>query len=183
MKLVVAIGGASGSIYARLLLDKLMEIPAMEISMVLSKNANFNWELENENYPLGKYPFQRFENDDYSAPFASGSGKYDAMIICPCSAGQLGRIANGLSDDLISRSADVMLKERKKLVLVFRESPLSLIHIENMRSVTLAGGLICPAIPSFYSKPESMDALAATVSNRALELIGLDTKSFSWGTV
>ena len=181
MKVVIAIGGASGSIYARVLLDKLMEIPNLEIAMVLSKNAALNWELENENFPLGKYPFLRFENDDYAAPFASGSGKYDAMIICPCSAGQLGRIANGLSDDLISRAADVMLKERKKLVLVFRESPLSLIHLENMRTVTLAGAVICPAIPSFYSKPNSMDDLAATVSNRALELIGLDTKSFRWG--
>lgn len=182
MKIVVAIGGASGSIYARLLLDKLMEANEHEVAMVLSKNAGFNWELENENYPLGKYPFQRFENDDFMAPFASGSGKFDAMIICPCSAGLLGRIAHGLSDDLISRAADVMLKERKKLVLVFRESPIHLIHIENMKQLSLAGAIICPAIPSFYSKPDSFDALAATVSNRALELIGIDTHSFRWGS-
>ncbi|HEX5626076.1 MAG TPA: UbiX family flavin prenyltransferase [Saprospiraceae bacterium] len=181
MKIALAIGGSSGSIYARILLDRLLSMPGHEISWVMSANAEVNWKLENENHSLDRYPFRRYAPNDFNAPFASGSAGYDAMIICPCSAGLLGRIANGVSDDLVTRGADVMLKERKKLVLVFRETPLNLIHIENMKKVTLAGGIICPAIPSFYSHPASIDELAATVSNRALELIGLDTGSYRWG--
>lgn len=181
MKIVIGIGGASGSVYARLLLDKLMDLQEHEVSYVMSDNAEVNWQLENPQHSIQNYPFRRYAKNDFSAPFASGSAKYDAMIVCPCSAGFLGRVANGISDDLMTRAADVMLKERKKLVLVFRESPFNLIHIENMKKVTLAGGIICPAIPSFYSKPETMDQLIATVSNRALELIGIDTKSFKWG--
>lgn len=182
MKLVVAVGGASGSIYARVLFDFLSELKGHEISIVVSDNAEINWKLENPNKPLDVYSFKRFLKNDFNAPFASGSGKYDAMIICPCSAGLLGRIANGVSDDLTTRAADVILKERKKLVLVFRESPLNLIHIENMKKITLAGGIICPAIPSFYSNPDHIEAVVSTVTNRALELIGIDTNSFQWGT-
>lgn len=181
MKIVIAIGGASGSIYARMLLNKLIELKGNEVSLVLSENAEVNWQLENFGYSIEDYPFKRFAKNDFNAPFASGSAKYDSMIICPCSAGLLGRIANGTSEDLISRAADVMMKERKKLVLVFRECPLSLIHIDNMRKVTVAGGIICPAIPSYYSKINSFEELAATVSNRALELIGLNTGSYQWG--
>ena len=181
MKLVIAIGGASGAIYARVLLDKLKELKGYEIAFVMSDNAEINWELENSNHPIDLYPFKRYSKNDFHAPFASGSGKYDAMIVCPCSSGLLGRIANGISDDLITRAADVMLKERKKLVLVFRESPFNLIHIENMQKVTLAGAIICPAIPSFYSNPKSIEEIVATISYRALELIGIDTGSFKWG--
>ncbi len=181
MKIVVAIGGASGAIYARVLLDKLMKMSGHEVSIVMSDNAEINWKLENKDDSLEKYTFRRFAKNDFNAPFASGSGKYDAMIICPCSAGLLGRIANGISDDLITRAADVMLKERKKLVLVFRETPLNLVHIKNMEKITLAGGIICPAMPSFYSNSKSIEEIVATVSYRALELTGLDTGSFSWG--
>lgn len=181
MKLVVAIGGASGSTYAKLLLDTLSKLNHLEVSYCMTENAIINWELENGPFDEKKIPFRRFSNDDYNAPFASGSGKYDAMIICPCSAGLLGRIANGVSVDLITRAADVLLKERKKLILVLRETPLSLIHIENMKKITLAGGIICPAIPSFYSNPESMDDVLRTVTNRALELCGINTNSFTWG--
>jgi 4-hydroxy-3-polyprenylbenzoate decarboxylase len=181
MKIVVAIGGASGAIYAKVLLDKLMIMSEHEVSIVMTENAQINWKLENKNDSIEKYTFRRFSKNDFSAPFASGSGKYDAMIICPCSAGLLGRIANGISDDLITRAADVMLKERKKLVLVFRETPLNLVHIRNMENLTLAGGIICPAIPSFYSNSINIEELVATVSYRALELVGLNTGSFSWG--
>lgn len=181
MKIVVAIGGASGAIYSKILLDKLMIMPGHEVSLVMSENAEINWKLENSNDPIENYTFRRFGKNDFNAPFASGSGKYDAMIVCPCSAGLLGRIANGISDDLITRAADVMLKERKKLVLILRETPLNLIHIRNMERLTLAGGIICPAVPSFYSSSNSIEAIVATVSYRALELIGLNTGSFSWG--
>jgi len=102
------------------------------------------------------------------------------MIICPCSMGTLGRIASGVSDGLITRAADVMLKERRKLILVTRETPLSLIHINNMKLVTEAGGIICPANPSFYSKPTTIDELASTVVNRIIDLIGLENKAFRW---
>jgi 4-hydroxy-3-polyprenylbenzoate decarboxylase len=181
MKIVVAIGGASGAIYARVLLDKLKEMNSLECAYVMSANAEINWELENSGYPSDNYPFKRYDKNDFNAPFASGSSDYEAMIICPCSAGLLGRIANGISDDLITRAADVMLKERRKLILIFRESPLNLIHIENMRKLTLAGAIICPAIPSFYSKPVTPEEIASTVTNRALELIGINTKTFRWG--
>ena len=100
----------------------------------------------------------------------------------PCSMGTLGRIASGISNDLISRGADVILKERKKLVCVIRETPYNLVHIRNMETVTLAGGVICPASPSFYSNPKSIDAAAATVVDRVLDLAGLDISTFRWGT-
>ena len=121
-------------------------------------------------------------NDRISlAPFASGSGKYDTMIIIPCSMGTLGRIASGISNDLITRAADVVLKERRKLICVIRDTPYNLIHIRNMETVTLAGGIICPATPSFYSQPQTIEEVAATVVDRVLDLAGLDIKTFRWG--
>ena len=114
------------------------------------------------------------------APFASGSASYKAMIICPCSMGTLGRIATGISNDLTTRAADVILKERRKLVLITRDTPLNLIHINNMKTVTEAGGIICPASPSFYSKPTNFEQLAATVVDRAIDLVGLKNNSYRW---
>src|SRR4029079_642177 len=111
----------------------------------------------------------------------SGSGDYDIMIIAPCSMGTLGRIAAGVSDDLISRAADVVLKERRKLIVVIRDTPYNLIHIRNMETIAVAGGIICPATPSFYSKPQSIEEVAATVVDRALDLAGFDVKTFRWG--
>ena len=104
------------------------------------------------------------------------------MIIIPCSMGTLGRIATGVSSDLITRAADVILKERRKLICVIRDTPYNLIHIRNMESVTLAGGIICPASPSFYSKPQTIEELAATVVDRVLDLAGMDIQSFRWGS-
>jgi 4-hydroxy-3-polyprenylbenzoate decarboxylase len=115
------------------------------------------------------------------APFASGSANYGTMIICPCSMGTMGRIATGISNDLTTRAADVILKERRKLIIVARETPLSLIHINNMKIITEAGGVICPATPSFYSNPKSFEELAATVVDRVLMLSGLENESYSWG--
>jgi 4-hydroxy-3-polyprenylbenzoate decarboxylase len=182
MKLVIGVGGASGSIYAAALLRTLQRIGEHTVDVVFSENALTNWQLENPAYPVDSIPFRRYGNRDFSAGFASGSARYDGMIVCPCSAGLLGRIANGVSDDLMTRAADVMLKERRKLVLVFRETPLSLIHIENMERVTRAGAIVCPAIPSFYSHPPDLEALASTVTDRALELCGVHTDSFRWGS-
>ena len=103
------------------------------------------------------------------------------MIIIPCSMGTLGRIANGISNDLITRAADVILKEKRTLICVARDTPYSLIHIRNMETITLAGGIICPATPSFYSKPTTIETVAATVVDRVLDLAGLKIKSFRWG--
>src|SRR5688572_19610460 len=182
LKLVVSVSGASGSIYAKVLLDKLaaMRDQIEDVGLLMSENAKeiWNYELGNESYK--SYPFKGYEQNDYKAPFASGSAKYGAMVICPCSMGTLGRIASGLSNDLTTRAADVILKERRKLVLVTRDTPLSLIHINNMKTVTEAGGIILPASPSFYSKPKDFEELAATVIDRALDIAGLEISSFRW---
>ncbi|MEK7255427.1 MAG: UbiX family flavin prenyltransferase, partial [Bacteroidota bacterium] len=106
---------------------------------------------------------------------------YETMIVCPCSMGLLGRIARGISDDLVTRAADVILKERRRLILVPRDTPFSLIHLNNMKLVTEAGGIICPACPSFYSKPKNFEELAATVVDRVLDLAGFDLTTFRWG--
>lgn len=183
-KVVVAITGASGSIYARLLLDKLSLIRDQwtELSIVMTTNAKQVWDTESGGLPFDGYPAKYFNTNDFNAPFASGSGQYNTMIIIPCSMGTLGRIASGISNDLISRSADVVLKERRKLICVARDTPYNLMHIRNMETITLAGGIICPASPSFYSKPSTIEEAAATVVDRVLDLAGFDIKTFRWNS-
>ncbi len=184
MKVVVGVGGASGSLYASVLLERLRALEKeVSVGLVLSPNARLNWEIEmGRVFDESQYPFDFYAADDFMAPFASGSAAYEAMIVCPCSMGLLGRIAQGISTDLISRAADVMLKEQRRLVLVPRETPYSLIHLENMRRIALAGGIICPASPSFYSRPKTFEQLAATVVDRVLQLIGLSAKDmYRWG--
>lgn len=182
-KVVIAITGASGSIYAKVLLDKLKDLKTQiaAVGLMMSDNAKEVWkhELGNENYK--KYSFPQYSKSDFNAPFASGSAQYNMMIICPCSMGTLGRIANGTSDDLTTRAADVILKERRKLILVVRDTPFSLIHLNNMKTITEAGGIICPANPSFYSQPKNFELLAATVVDRALQLAGFELKTYEWG--
>lgn len=182
-KIAVAITGASGALYAKLLLQKLEQLKEQitELSLVMTDNAKLVWqtELGNDNY--SNFSARYFSTKDFMAPFASGSAKYDALIIIPCSMGTLGRVASGISNDLITRGADVMLKERKKLILVVRDTPYNLIHIRNMETVTLAGGIICPASPSFYSKPQTLEQAAATVVDRVIDLAELNNKSFRWG--
>jgi flavin prenyltransferase len=182
-KIIVAITGASGAIYAKLLLDKLQQLNAQiaEVAIVMSDNAKEVWRVELDNESYQDYAYKFHSKNDFMAPFASGSAKFDTMVIVPCSMGTLGRIAAGISDDLISRAADVILKERRKLILVARDTPLNLIHIRNMQTVTEAGGIICPAIPSFYSKPKTIEELAMTVVNRIIDLIGLENESYRWG--
>jgi 4-hydroxy-3-polyprenylbenzoate decarboxylase len=182
-KIVVAITGASGSIYAQLLLEKLITLKDQVemISVVITGNAKEVWKTELENESYMKFPVTYYESNDFMAPFASGSGLYNTMIIIPCSMGTLGRIASGISNDLISRAADVILKERRKLICVVRETPYNLVHIKNMESITLAGGIICPATPSFYSKPSTISELAGTVVDRVIDLAGLKQKTFRWG--
>jgi 4-hydroxy-3-polyprenylbenzoate decarboxylase len=207
-KIVIAITGASGSIYAANLLDKLVAAKDQwdELTVVMSDNAKEVWKTElsapevrqkgpgiasgnppeaetegGENDSWKNYPLKFYSTTDFSAPFASGSGQYDTMIIIPCSMGTLGRIAAGVSNDLITRAADVILKERRKLICVVRDTPYNLIHIRNMETVTLAGGIICPATPSFYSQPKTIEQVAATVVDRVLDLAGFDINTFRWG--
>lgn len=182
-RIVVAVSGASGSIYAKLLLEKLQLYDDQweEVGVVMTENARTVWRTELENTAYAEMPFRFYDTGDFTAPFASGSARYDVMIICPCSMGTLGRIAHGISGDLISRAADVVLKERRRLICVLRDTPYNLIHIRNMETVTEAGGIICPASPSFYSKPRTMEELAATVVDRVLELAGIRLETFRWG--
>jgi 4-hydroxy-3-polyprenylbenzoate decarboxylase len=182
-KIAVAITGASGAIYAKLLLDKLVQLNNQweSIGVMMSKNAKYVWETELGNDDYKNYPFTFYDKYDFTAPFASGSAKYNIMMVAPCSMGTLGRIATGISDDLVTRAADVILKERRKLILMVRETPYNLIHIKNMETVTLAGGIICPATPSFYSVPKTIEEVAMTVVDRVLDLAGLDTNSYRWG--
>ncbi len=182
-KIVVAITGASGSIYASQLLAKLTALKDQwqELSVVMTENAKQVWQTELDNEGYKNYPVKFFSQNDFSAPFASGSGQYNTMIIIPCSMGTLGRIASGVSSDLITRAADVVLKERRKLICVVRDTPYNLIHVRNMETVILSGGIICPATPSFYSKPSTIEAIANTVVDRVLDLAGLDITTFRWG--
>jgi 4-hydroxy-3-polyprenylbenzoate decarboxylase len=182
-KILIAMTGASGSIYAKCLLDKIISLQKQwdELSVVMTENAKQVWKTELENETFTDYPVKFYGTSDFLAPFASGSGKYDTMIIIPCSMGTLGRIAAGISSDLIGRAADVILKEKRKLICVVRETPYNLIHIRNMETVTLAGGIICPANPSFYSKPKTIEQAATTVVDRVLDLAGLDISTFRWG--
>lgn len=183
-KIVIAVTGASGSIYAKLMIEKLLTIKNQwdEVAVVMTTNAKLVWETEigektYHNYPIIKY----YNTQDFIAPFASGSGQFNTMIIVPCSMGTLGRIASGVSSDLITRAADVVLKEKRKLICVLRDTPYNLIHIRNMETVVLAGGIICPATPSFYSRPDTIEAAALTVVDRVLDLAGLDIDAYRWG--
>jgi 4-hydroxy-3-polyprenylbenzoate decarboxylase len=182
-KVVIAVTGASGAIYAKLLLDKIVQLDEqiIETGLIMSENARQIWEFELGNISYADYSFKLYEKNDFMAPFASGSAKYDTMIICPCSMGTMGRIASGISNDLISRSADVILKERRKLILVLRDTPYNIIHINNMKIITEAGGVICPATPSFYSLPKTVEEVAATVVDRVIDLAGFESDSYRWG--
>ena len=182
-KVIVAITGASGAIYAKVLLNKLKELSAQikEVGVVMSDNAKDVWRYELDESSYQDFDFNFYDKNNFMAPFASGSAHFDTMIIIPCSMGTMGRIASGISNDLTTRAADVILKERRKLILVARDTPLNLIHINNMKTITEAGGIICPAVPSFYSKPKTIEEVAATVVNRVLDLAGFDTNSYQWG--
>lgn len=172
MRIVIAITGASGSIYAQRLLDNL-DTQLHEVHVVLS---NYAHAVLAEELPAGlRLPVGVVQHGRKSmnVPFASGSNPFDAMVVIPCSMGTLGRIAHGTSDDVLLRAADVMLKERKKLILVPRESPLSLVHLKNLELLLLAGATILPANPSFYTRPQTVEQVVDTVVARVLDHLGL----------
>lgn len=181
-KIIVAITGASGSIYAQQLLQRLEQCKDQieAVGVVFSRNAKDVWkhELGSDSYKDISFPV--YERENFFAPFASGSANYQTMIIAPCSMGTLGRIAHGISDDLITRAADVILKERRRLICITRDTPLNLIHINNMQTITQAGGIIAPASPSFYSKPQCIEEATLTVVDRIIDLAGLELNTYRW---
>lgn len=172
LRIVVAITGASGALYAQRLLENL-HAAGHEVHVVLSGYARAVIE---EELPAGlRLPEGVVSHGlkSMNAPFASGSNPFDAMVIIPCSMGTLGRIAHGLSEDVLLRAADVMLKERKKLILVPRETPLNLVHVKNFELLMLAGATIMPANPSFYTHPQSVEQIVDTVVARVLDHLGV----------
>lgn len=184
MKLVVAISGASGSPYARRLVHVLRASERardVAISLVLSRTAEQVYAHECGE-PTSALGLPTYGGRDYGAPFASGSSAADAMIVIPASMSCVARIAHGISDDLLTRAADVMLKERRKLVLVPREAPYSSIHLENMLAATRAGALVIPASPSFYGRPATLEDAMDSVLARVLDHVGLpNALSRRWG--
>lgn len=181
MKIIVAVTGASGAIYARQCLERLLQCNDVEqIALIMSRRGEEVAHYEGITLPQDQH-IVRYSVDDMFAPTASGSARYDAMIIVPASMGTIGRIASGVSLSLIERSADVMLKERRRLICVVRETPYSLIHLRNMTTLTEAGAIILPASPSFYSHPCTIDELAATVTERVLTHAGIDLPHYQWG--
>jgi 4-hydroxy-3-polyprenylbenzoate decarboxylase len=180
MKLVIAATGASGTVYLQRLLEQI-DCAAHEIHLVMSAHAQqvAKQELNNFKIPMG---VSQHSEKDMNVPFVSGSARFDAMVIVPCSMATIGRIASGSSDSALLRAADVFLKERRKLILVPRETPWNLIHARNIVTLLEAGAVILPAIPSFYSRPESVTAVVDTVIWRILDQIGLPNPSaYRWG--
>lgn len=174
MKIVVAVTAASGALYARLCLEQLLRAEEVsEIALVYSTHASEVADFEGVTMPEDPR-IRIFDNDDLFAPPASGSADYDAMAVVPCSVGTLGRIACGVSQSLIERAADVMLKERRRLVLVAREMPLSSIHLENMLALARMGVTILPPVPAFYNHPQSIDDIVDHVIARVLDQFGLE---------
>jgi 4-hydroxy-3-polyprenylbenzoate decarboxylase len=172
-KIVVGITGASGAPYARRLLAVLSGRDDIELGVCLSETAKKVWALEcgDDLHDAVRAPV--FGVRDYDAPFASGSAGWHAMAIVPCSMGTAARIAHGISDNLLTRAADVMLKERRSLVVVPRETPLSVIHLENLAQLARAGAVVLPAMPSFYGKPRTLDDAIDTVIGRLLDHLGV----------
>jgi 4-hydroxy-3-polyprenylbenzoate decarboxylase len=184
MKILVAVTGASGATYAKRLLEAVSAAqnsdPSLEVAVCFSTNGHLVWRHELGGEP--SHGFREYRNDDFACSFASGSALWHAVVAVPCSVGRVGRIASGMADDLIARAADVALKERRKLILVVRETPLSLIHLENLLTVARAGAIVLPATPSFYTRPATVDEVVDTVVARVLDQLGISASlSPRWG--
>ena len=179
MKIVIAATGASGSIYLQRLFEQI-DCAAHEIHLVMSAHAGQVAKQELDDFKIPPNVSQHSENE-LNVPFVSGSARFDAMVIVPCSMATLGRIASGSSDSALLRAADVFLKERRKLILVPRETPWNLIHARNVVTLLEAGAIVLPAIPSFYSRPGSVTAIVDTVVWRILDQIGLpNPQAYRW---
>ncbi len=181
-KIIIAVTGASGTIYARRTLDALAAAEGIgEIALIVSRNGHDVARHERVELTTADPRVKVYSNDDMFAPPASGSSGYDAMVIVPCSMGSAGRIASGVSQDLIGRAADVMLKERRKLITVVRETPLGTIHLRNLTTLSECGAVVLPASPSFYSHPGTIEELCDTVVQRILMHLGIDLPRYVWG--
>ena len=176
-KIIVAITGASGSLYAVQFLKSVQQ-ENVAIHAVISSAGRLvlQHELGLTPHDLKKYVAKWYAADDLAAPIASGSSKFDAMIVLPCTMGTLGAIANGIAKNLIHRAADVILKEKKPLLLAVRETPLNRIHLKNMLNVHDAGATLCPPMPSFYHHPENLEEMATFFAGRLAELIGIEVE-------
>jgi 4-hydroxy-3-polyprenylbenzoate decarboxylase len=180
MKVIVAITGASGAIYARHTLEQLIASSEVErIALIVSDKAQQVIPFEGITLPDSE-KIIRYDNHDMFSSVASGSASWDAMVIVPASMGTVGRVASGVSLSLIERAADVVLKERRRLVVVVRETPYSLIHLRNMTTLTEAGAIILPASPSFYSHPSTIDEAVQTVVERIISHIGIENDHFEF---
>lgn len=181
MKIVVAITGASGTIYARKVLEHLLRAEVVEqIALIVSQMGHKV--AQHEGVKLPEHPkITIYDNQDMFAPSASGSAGFDAMVVVPASMGSVGRIASGISSTLIERTADVMLKERRRLLIIPREAPYSLIHLRNMTTLCEAGAMILPASPSFYAHPESIDDLVESIAERIIAHLGIEQEHYRWG--
>lgn len=180
MKVIVAVTGASGAIYARQCIEQLLAAEQVEqIALIVSDKGCEVLRYEGVELPESE-KIVRYDNNDMFSPVASGSAAWDAMIIIPASMGSVGRIAAGVSLSLIERAADVMLKERRRLIVVVRETPYSLIHLRNMTTLTEAGATILPASPSFYSHPESISQATMSVVERVIEHAGIKMPHYSF---
>ena len=180
MRVIVAVTAASGAIYARQCLELLLRSSEVErIALIYSTHAKAVAESEGITMPEDSR-IEIYDNDNIWASPASGSARWDSMIIVPATMGTIARIASGISQSLIERSADVMLKERRKLVIVAREAPYSLIHLRNMTTITEAGAIVIPASPSFYFNPSTIEELCMTISTRAVEHLGITTNHQEW---
>jgi 4-hydroxy-3-polyprenylbenzoate decarboxylase len=186
-KIVVGITGASGAPYARRCLSwlsALAEKGDVELGLCASPTAPEVWALECGGDMREQLGDKLWGPRDFRAPFASGSAGWHAMLVVPCSMGTIARIAHGISDSLLTRAADVMLKERRTLVVVPRETPLGIVHLENLTALARAGAIVLPAMPSFYGHPESIDALLDTVVARAMDHLGVEAPPLRrWGAL
>jgi polyprenyl P-hydroxybenzoate and phenylacrylic acid decarboxylases len=183
-RVVVAITGASGVIYGVRLLESLSRVSDVEVHLVVSKSALkvLKHELDLGLDDLVKLAHKAYNDDELDAPIASGSFGFQAMAIAPCSMKTLSAIAHGYTSNLVTRAADVALKERKRLVLLIREAPYSLIHIRNMMLATEAGAIVMPASPPFYGKPRTIDDLVNAVVGRVMALMGIENNLYPvWG--
>jgi 4-hydroxy-3-polyprenylbenzoate decarboxylase len=184
MKVIVAVTGASGSIYARQLVEGLLAAGPDRVSrvgLIVSRRGAEVARWEGVTLPDDER-IQRFDPDDMFASPASGSAPWDAMVVVPASMGSIGRIAAGVSTDLVARAADVTLKEGRPLIVVPRETPLNLIHLRNLTTLAEAGAAVMPAAPGFYSHPATIEELAATVTDRIMARLGLPHQGYQWGT-
>ncbi len=178
--IVIAITGASGAIYAKNLIEKLENSQAVgKLSIVMSDTAKQVWEAELDESP--KFQSKVYDINNFYAPFASGSSAPDSMIIIPCTMGSMAKVAHGIADNLISRAADVMLKEKKQLIIVPRETPYNLIHVKNMELLILAGAQIIPTSPSFYAKPKNLNELVSHFTDRILDQLNIPNQAYRWG--